>query len=166
MTMTRLTWLVGFLLGAAGVCGATAIRAVGCAPTVEAAIARLLAQEQATGETGYRVASVRIDHLRGHSWAMVVSCSAPASPMIAIELPGGVAMSDAIVLSHVRMGESVKIVRSGDGSRMELSGVAVESGAIGDSIHVRLPRFGDDAGDAAPVIMCRVVGPGVVEAVR
>jgi len=166
MTMKQTTWLSGFLLAAVTACGASSLRAVGCAPSVEAAIAKLIAQEQATGETGYRVSSVRVDTLRGHRWAMVMSCSAPAAPMVAVELPGAITMSDAIILTHISMGESVKIVNTSADSRLQLSGVAIESAALGESIRVSLPRFGEDSSQPAPVIRCRVIGPGVVEVAR
>jgi hypothetical protein len=143
---------------------AIAVHATGCAPTVEAALTRLLAQQASSGTEGYRVASVRRDALRGRTWAMVASCTAPAAPLMAFELPDSI--TDAINPVRVHMGEAVKVIRRGDGSQLELAGVAQQSGEVGQSIRVQIPRFSEDSSEAAPVIECRVLAAGVVEVVR
>ncbi len=159
-------WLVVLLLSAQ-VSGATAIRGVGCAPTAEAAVARMLARvEGGNVAEGFRVASIRVDRVRGQRWAMVESCAQPATPMRAIVLPNEDVPGDDVVNARVRIGERVVVVQRGADSQMELSGIAESSAAMGEAVRVRLPRLSEDMSVAAPEIRCRVVGQGTVEALR
>ena len=139
----------------------------GCAPSAEAAVARILRGESGDSKAdGFKVVAVRTDALRKQSWAMVASCSDRARPMVAVPLWDGVLVQTMGVLQGVRIGDHVAVVRDGGDSRMNLSGWAEDSGGAQDLIRVRLPRFSSDDADAAPVIRCRVVGKGVVEVVR
>ena len=140
---------------------------VGCAPSAEAAVARILGSDSGESKAdGFRVVAVRMDALRKQSWAMVASCSDRARPMVAVPLRDGVLMQTMGVLQGVRIGDRVAVVREGGESRTNLSGWAEDSGGAQDLIRVRLPRVSSDDADAAPVIRCRVVGKGVVEVVR
>lgn len=155
-------------LGVASTCAATPIRSVGCAPTAEAAVTRMLARVDG-GESpeGYRVASIRVDRIRGQRWALVASCAAPSAPMRAIALPkDAVVVLDGTIGRVVKIGDRVTVVKQTADSSMELTGVAEAGGEKGESIRVRLPKLSDDTNDAAPEIQCRILGQGVVEALR
>lgn len=58
-----------------GVAHALPLKSKACAPTVEAAVTRMLQPEMA-GEAseGFRVDAVRVDRVRGLAYAIVVSC--------------------------------------------------------------------------------------------
>jgi hypothetical protein len=139
---------------------------VGCAPTAEAAVARILNRD--TGPeiaSGFKVISMRKDPLRNRNWVMVASCNDAARPMVAIELADG-RYEPVREMPKVRIGDRVSVMSAGDASRMELVGVAQDSGVAQDLIRVRLPKFSSDETLAAPVIRCRVVGADLVEVVR
>ncbi len=83
--------------------------------------------------------------------------------MVAIELA-----EDATAFRHttatqaqVQIGDRVAVQQDNQQSRIELAGVAEESGALWDLIRVRLPSLSSN--DAPPVIRCRVVGRDMVE---
>jgi hypothetical protein len=140
---------------------------VGCAPTAEAAVARMLSGMGGDrAYNGYQVVSLRTDALRRRRWAMVASCVDAARPMVAIELKGEapVAAPALPAALEVRSGDSVVVKREGDDSRMEIAGVAEEGAAMDGMVRVRMPRFSDDG--PAPEIHCRVVGLDVVEVLR
>jgi hypothetical protein len=140
---------------------------VGCAPSAEAAVARILGSGSGESKAdGFRVVAVRMDALRKQSWAMVASCSDRARPMVAIALRDGALMQSMGVLQGVRIGDRVAVVREGGDSRLQLSGWAEDSGGTQDLIRVKLPKFSSDDAEAAPVIRCRVVGKDLVEVVR
>jgi len=61
----------------------------------------------------------------------------------------------------VRIGDRVAVRQYSEESRMELAGVAEDSGIAQDLIRVRLSGLSYD--NAAPVIRCRVVSKNVVE---
>jgi hypothetical protein len=139
---------------------------VGCAPTAEAAVARLLKREavqQVGGGDGFRVVSVREDSLRKGAWAMVASCAEPAKPMIAVRIGEGASVAAP---KGVKIGERVTVIAEGSESRFELVGMARDSGAASEVVRIEMPRLSMDDGEAAPVIRCRVVRAGVVEVVR
>jgi hypothetical protein len=159
--------IVEVLLAVRGMNAALIPAGVGCAPSAEAAVARILSGDTSESKVdGFKVLAIRTDALRKQSWAMVASCSDRARPMVAVPLRDGVLVQTVGVLQGVRIGDHVAVVRDGGDSRMNLSGWAEDSGDAQDLIRVRLPRFSSDDADAAPVIHCRVVGKGVVEVVR
>jgi len=133
---------------------------IGCAPTAESAVSHLLSNDAASGSaTGFKVVAVRRDPLRRRSWAMVASCSDTSQPMVAIELA-----ETAMPLApqqQVRIGDRVAVKQEGEQSRMELTGVAEDSGIAQDLIRVRLSGLSSES--AAPIIRCRVVSRYVVE---
>lgn len=140
---------------------------VGCAPTAEAAVARILGREamEIESATGFKVISLRKDPLRKRNWAIVASCNDAARPMVAIELADD-RVGTMREMPKVRIGDRVSVMSARDASRMELVGVAEDSGAGQDVIRVRLPKFSSDETLAAPVIHCRIVGADLVEVVR
>jgi hypothetical protein len=139
---------------------------VGCAPTAEAAVARILNRDAGPESVnGFKVISLRRDPLRNRNWVMVASCNNAARPMVAIELVDDRA-EHIREMPKVRIGDRVSVVSVSDASRMELVGVAEDSGTAQDLIRVRLPKFSSDETLAAPVIHCRVIGADLVEVVR
>ncbi len=160
--------LAGLILSVRGAKGALVPAGVGCAPSAEAAVERVLrgATEQG-GKEGFKVVAVRTDALRKRSWAMVASCTDAARPMVAIALGPGAAAFAGLAPSQqgVRLGDRVAVVREGDDSRMELAGWAEDSGGNQELIRVKMPRLSGGA-EAAPVIRCRVIGKDIVEVAR
>lgn len=147
--------------------GAAPVPAKDCAPTAETAVARMLAhQDSGDVPGGFRVASIRVDHVRGQSWAYVASCASPTAPLRAIALPKGTTVLNSEIQIHIHIGEQVRVIKQTADSQMELTGIAEDSAEKGESIRVRLPRLSDDATVPAPEILCRVLGQGVVEALR
>lgn len=140
----------------------------GCAPTAEAAVARMLNGATSTGDPeGFRVDAVHHDYLRGRSWAVVVSCTRPALPHVAVLLPASTMASSVKAPSPmlVHAGDQVAVIsRSGD-SQMQLLGWAEESGRAGQQIRVRL-GISLDAEHPALSLRGSVVKEGVVEVVR
>ncbi|WP_348266056.1 flagella basal body P-ring formation protein FlgA [Edaphobacter sp. DSM 109919] len=96
---------------------------------------------------GYRVASVRWDPVMRQSWATIVSCAHPERPGILLRT------GDANHAEHrlsvqvredhtpvVRAGDMVQLWRQEDLLRIEVAGVAEQSGSVGETIRVRLLR--------------------------
>jgi flagella basal body P-ring formation protein FlgA len=139
---------------------------VDCAPSAEAAVARVLGEAARDGSAeGFKVVAVRVDATRQQSWAMVASCTDVSRPMVAIALGKRVVASSRLLRQGVRIGDRVTVVREGDDSRMELAGWAQDSGGEQDLVRVKMPSLSEDAGPA-PVIRCRVVGKDIVEVLR
>lgn len=98
-------------------------------------------------DKGYRVASVRWDPVMKQSWATIVSCAHPERPGISLRT------GDASHAEHglsvpvredrspvVRAGDIVEIWRQENLLRIEVTGVAEQSGSVGETIRVRLLR--------------------------
>ena len=155
------------LLAARGMRGALVPVGVGCAPSAEAAVARMLGNDLGENSVdGFKVVRVRTDALRKQRWAMVASCSDRTRPMVAIALQGGVPVQMLDQQQGVKIGDRVAVVRDGDDSRMKVLGWAEDSGGTQDLIRVKLPGFSGDDANATLVIRCRVVGKDLVEVVR
>ncbi len=158
--------LTGLMLSWQGVAAALVPAEAGCAPSAEAAVARVLGEAAHDGGVeGFKVVSVRTDALRKQSWAMVASCTDASRPMVAIALDDRTAASPRLMRESVRIGDRVTVMREGADSRIVLTGWAEDSGGERDLIRVRMPHLSDDA-SVSPVIRCRVVGKGIVEVVR
>jgi hypothetical protein len=92
---------------------------------------------------GYRVVSVQSDPVLRQRWAMVVNCAHPEWPAIAMQARDDdslkamqpIAPQSAIV---VHIGDIVRLWRQESLSRVEVAGVSEGSGAIGETIRVRL----------------------------
>ena len=142
-------WIAVF--AAAGVCSAQV-----CARTPEAAVRSAGAPSQAVSvpdSGGYRVASMRWDPVMRESWATVVSCAHPERPGISLRVDAAHPASHAVaalaqrdrasIAPVVRAGEIVQLWRQEPLLRIEVAGVAEQSGAVGERIHVRLLQRND-----------------------
>jgi hypothetical protein len=138
----------------------------GCAPTAEAAVTRLLTHAAATtGDAeGFRVVSVRRDPLRKSAWALVASCVDPSRPMQALPIAADVQAPPSP--TAVRIGDRVTVVGEDGDSRMQLTAFSRDTGGVNQIVRVEMPRLSADYEQAAPVIRCKVVGPGIVEVVQ
>ncbi|MDE1161720.1 MAG: flagella basal body P-ring formation protein FlgA [Acidobacteriaceae bacterium] len=143
---------------------------VGCAPTAEAAVARLLDSGVVTDSLqreGFRVEAVRVDPLREKAYAMVSSCAERAKPMVAVLLPGRTfsrMREQKTPLVHA--GDVVELSAGGSDSQVRLQGRAESAGVAGQEIVVRLSgSLMGDSGVGAR-LRCRVVSAGVVEVLR
>lgn len=143
---------------------------MGCAPTAEAAVAQLLTHDASAADAkGFRVEAVRLDRVHKHAWAMVKSCSNPAMPAVAIELPRTAAVASEIRKEQplVHAGERVVVLSQSGDSRMRLTGVAEENGVLEQRIRVRLDAsILGSAGQVGAQLRCDVVKDGVVEVVE
>lgn len=99
---------------------------------------------------GYRLVFVRVDPFGGRAWAGVRSCEHPEWPVVLVA--GRLEPSQVTVgtggptMSHpdVVGGRRVRVVQSDAMVRMEMDGVAMGSGRIGDRVWVRI--LGADGG--------------------
>jgi len=97
---------------------------------------------------GYRQQSVISDFTLGRAWTVYASCNHPETPRIAIMVdpraapaPSAVAGDARGALSSpplVRMGSKVRLWLSSPVARIALSGTALENGAAGATIRVRV----------------------------
>jgi hypothetical protein len=117
------------------------------------------AQTGVRGVQGFRLESVRRDVFSGVAWATVRSCGHPEWPGTLVMLSAGnaggalgalagrrseVAPRAALVLLA---GARVQLVETSGSVRMEMSGIAQSSGAIGDRIRVRMVPVSGDGTD-------------------
>jgi hypothetical protein len=141
----RILWC---LIALAGLQGAAANAA--CART-PAAAARLAGAKTAPSsmpdDKGYRLASVRWDPVMQQSWATIVSCEHPEWPGVSLrtgqtgDAQRGLSTQARVDRSPlVRAGDVVELWRQEDLLRIEVSGVAEQSGSMGETIRVRLQR--------------------------
>ena len=117
---------------------------------------------------GFRLEGIRLDRVGGGRWARVVSCVHPERPGMAVrvadERPGvqvaGVAAGRLFGVGRtlVEIGSVVQVVQVEANVRLEVAGVAQESGAMGDAIRVRVGAAGLEHFVAAVVR-----GEGLVE---
>jgi hypothetical protein len=98
---------------------------------------------------GYRRQSVISDFTLGRAWTVYASCSHPETPRIAVmvEKNAPLAQSSAAGADSlgtvskppiVRMGSTVRLWLSTPVARIALSGKALENGAVGATIRVRV----------------------------
>lgn len=121
-------------------------------------------------DKGYRVASVRWDPVMQQSWATIVSCEHPEWPGISLRTseanhtPSGVgAQVREEHVPLVRAGDVVELWRQEDLLRIEVSGVAEQSGSMGETIRVRLLRRQGSNQSAEEQFNGIVRGPADVE---
>ncbi|MDW5266495.1 MULTISPECIES: flagella basal body P-ring formation protein FlgA [Acidobacteriaceae] len=137
------------LIALVGLQSATAFAAA-CAETPAAAM-RLAGAKAAPSsmpdDKGYRVASVRWDPVMQQSWATIVSCGHPEWPGVSLrtdetsDAQRGLSAQARVERSPlVRAGDIVELWRQEDLLRIEVSGVAEQSGSMGETIRVRLLR--------------------------
>ncbi|WP_348269322.1 flagella basal body P-ring formation protein FlgA [Edaphobacter paludis] len=133
---------------------ASAAWAADCAAT-PAAAAKSAAKSTGAGSShsslpegkGYRVTSVRWDPVMRQSWATIVSCAHPELPGISLRTDDtnhATHEVSAMVREDrspvVRAGDIVAMWRQEDLLRIEVAGVAEQSGSVGETIRVRLLR--------------------------
>jgi hypothetical protein len=123
---------------------------------------------------GYRVTRIQSDPVLGQRWAMIVSCGHPEWPAFALPANGAISIK-TLQEGNPSLTENVKtalVVHAGDVVRLwrqetllriEVAGVSEESGALGNTVRVRLvPRNTDD--QSIPEQFAGVVrGPSNVE---
>lgn len=143
-------WILWGWIALAGLQSATAF-ASACAAT-PAAAARLAGTKGVPSaiaeDKGYRVASVRWDPVMQQSWATIVSCEHPEWPGVSLRAgdeTGNVHRELSAQMREervplVRAGDVVELWRQEDLLRIEVSGVAEQSGSLGETIRVRLLR--------------------------
>lgn len=100
---------------------------------------------------GYRLVFVRVDPFGGRAWAGVRSCVHPEWPVVLVAGTEGVQPHlsrdrAGLAMEHpdVVAGRAVRVVQSDSMVRMEMTGMAMASGRIGDRIWVRI--YGTDGG--------------------
>lgn len=98
---------------------------------------------------GYRIHGEISDAVVGRRWLVMENCSRPQGPwkavpgLQAIETGGGSRVStQALAEFMVRAGSRVHLIKSEANVRLNLAGVALESGAAGDHIRVRVSAQG------------------------
>lgn len=134
------------LLGLASVARAADCAATPAAAAKSAATISSLSSPQSEGR-GYRVASVRWDPVLRQSWATIVSCGHPEWPGISLRTneagPAPHVVSAPVREERspvVRAGDIVELWRQEEMLRIEVTGVAEQSGSVGETIRVRLLR--------------------------
>lgn len=149
MMMRVQVWYFAGILFAAAAARADCFRSVGEAAT----------QTGVREELGYRLAGVSRDVFGGRRWAEVRSCKHPERPSVLVALEDGRPAGEAhpnedtavVRMGHadgrhwevlVRAGSRVTLVSAEAMVRMEVMGVAVESGAAGERVRVRLVTEG------------------------
>ena len=136
-------WYFAGLLFTAAAARADCFRSVGEAAT----------QTGVRDEVGYRLAGVSRDLFGGRRWAEVRSCLHPERPAVLVALEdrssGKVhaVHEEAAMKTEARhvlvvAGTRVTVVSAEAMVRMEMMGVAVESGAAGERVRVRLVTEG------------------------
>ncbi len=147
-----------------------------CASTPAAAIAAAGAEPTllpAASEKGYRVTGVRWDPVLRQSWTTIVRCDHPEWPAFSLRegemnrtfrgpaAHAGEERSPAVPV--VRAGDIVQLWRHEDLLRIEVAGVAEESGSVGKTVRVRL-RQRDAEGQSTEEQFTGIVrGPSDVE---
>lgn len=143
-----LLWAVALLSLQGG--GSAIFAATACAGTLDAA-ARLYGAKtmfsSMSEDSGYRVANVRWDPMMRQSWATIVNCRHPEWPGVALRISGTSHASRGVSQQMreerspiVRAGDVVELWRQEDMLRIEVTGVAEQSGSLGETIRVRLLR--------------------------
>jgi hypothetical protein len=137
------------LIALAGLQCATAF-ATTCAETPAAAVklaGAKVAPSSTPDDKGYRVANVRWDPVMQQSWATIVSCGHPEWPGVSLRAGGTSDLQRGLSAQArgersplVRAGDVVELWRQEDLLRIEVSGVAEQSGSMGETIRVRLLR--------------------------
>jgi hypothetical protein len=104
--------------------------------------------------SGYRVTGIRWDPLLRQNWARVANCEHPERPEVSLRMEAMKAVSGHLIgrtgpeispfVAVVHAGDVVRLWRREDLLRIEVTGVAEESGGVGKKIRVRLLRRNTD----------------------
>jgi hypothetical protein len=148
----------------------------GCAKTPAAAMERFRANSSISANMdgpGYRVAGVHLDPVLGQSWVSIANCRHPDWPEVSFRaekfdgLPLRQVERTRIGLFPsvpvVRAGDIVRLWRQEDLLRIEVTGVAEQSGGIGKTIRVRLLQRSRDDRPKEEELTGIVRGPSNVE---
>ncbi len=122
---------------------------------------------QGASSGGLRVDHYITDAPQHRRWSVVVDCSHPERPWTLQAVPWQSGARSAAVreaqaiepqksLPLIPAGMKVRLWRTAEGTKIELSGTALDAGAEGQTIHVRTGRHG-------AVLAGRVRGAGSVE---
>lgn len=153
-TRIFLCWIAA--LGLQGLASAAFAMTTECAATPAAAVRTVGTASPdvpvAEGE-GYRVTSVRWDPVLRDSWATIASCGHPEWPEFSLRvgetdhashsLSTQVRQERSATVPVVHAGDIVQLWRQEDLLRLEVVGVAEESGSVGETIRVRLVHRND-----------------------
>lgn len=123
---------------------------------------------------GYRVARVQSDPLLDQEWVMVARCDHPEWPLSGFPASekNAATLSSAERQKGIEHSRSAPTVRAGDVVRwwkqetlvrIEASGIAEDSGEVGERIRVRILPANTEDPPPQESIVCVVVGPAVVE---
>jgi Chaperone for flagella basal body P-ring formation len=124
--------------------------------------------------SGYRVTRIQSDPVLGRRWAMIVSCSHPEWPALALPANGTISiktlqegnrsLTESIKTAPViHAGDIVRLWRQESLLRIEIAGVSEESGGLGNTIRVRLLRRNTDDQSIPEQYSGVVRGPSNVE---
>jgi hypothetical protein len=163
------------VLGFVGIASPASARTV-CAETPAAAIRSAGAEiASAPVDKGYRVTGVHWDPLLRQNWATIASCEHPEWPKFSIRTGETNAVPYRVATQVQRAPSSVPVVRAGDIVRLwrqedllriEVTGVAEQSGGLGKSIRVRLLRRNTDDQSTEKQFIGIIRGPSNVEMQR
>jgi len=176
MTKIVLCWIAALCLQ--GTASSAFARTI-CSATPAAAIKQVQNESlpQATEDKGYRVTSIHWDPVLRQNWATVARCDHPEWPEISVRTEQVSTGSDRAVQSIyqstgrpfisapvvVYAGDIVRLWKKEDLLRIEVTGVAEESGGVGKRIRVRLRRRNTDDQSREEQFTGIVRGPSNVE---
>lgn len=172
-----LCWIVALSVPGAAL---TAFAGTDCARTPDAAIklfrTAVSPNRANTKGRGYRVTSIHWDPVLRQSWARIANCDHPEWPEVSVRAEATKAGSTR-QMSHdgaesfpfvpvIHAGDIVRLWRQEDLMRIEITGVAEESGGIGKTIRVRLLRRKTDDQAKEEQFTGIIRGPSDVEMLR
>lgn len=148
-----------------------------CFKTPRSAIDSLQANSSisaASNNSGYRVAGVQSDPVLGQRWAMIINCSHPEWPLVALQATGAILIATPFERKHSSMnnvkqtpviyaGDIVRLWRQEELLRIEVAGVAEENAGVGQRVRVRLLRRNTDDQSIQEQFAGVVRGPSNVE---
>ena len=143
-------------------------------PAAAVEIFRAVSSNVASGVgAGYRVTDVHWDPLLRQNWARVANCEHPEWPEVSLRVEALRAVSGRLIdrsapeispfVAVVHAGDVVRLWRKEDLLRIEVTGVAEESGGVGKKIRVRLLRRGTDSQSKEEQFTGIIRGPSDVE---
>jgi hypothetical protein len=148
-----------------GVCYTTPHSAVGALETGSSFPADI-------NRDGYQVTRIESDPVLGKKWAILARCGDPSWPLTAVPTNGASSFTaiqkieDIKVPLIVRAGDIVRLWSQEVALRFEVSGMAEESGGLGQTIRVRLAHKNTDDQSPPPQFMGVIRGHSEVEILR
>ncbi|MEO8736552.1 MAG: flagella basal body P-ring formation protein FlgA [Edaphobacter sp.] len=171
MSKIFLCWIAALSVQGAA---STALAQIVCARTPAAAVKSIGTESLPMPEgKGYRVTSVHWDPVMRQNWATIANCEHPEWPEASLRVgeTNGALSRSVIQVSEehspklpiIRAGDIVRLWRQEDLLRIEVTGVAEESGSVGKTIRVRLLRRNTDDQSQEEQYTGIVRGPSDVE---